>query len=146
MPHSVIKKDGQCAQFLGHVVRLVIGGGCGGPAVELGQKAKAGQPQGTATGAKFTHVPYGGGSKAVVALLSVISSRSRLDTAAVERQVAQELSVQTGQTTTVQCPDSVALEAGATFTCSAGTTDGRNGKVEVTQDDDEGNVTWRLAS
>lgn len=82
---------------------------------------------------------------AVVALLSAIASRGRLDTAAVEQQIAQELSVQTGQTTTVQCPDSVALEAGANFTCSASTSDGRSGQVEVTQDDSEGNVTWRLA-
>lgn len=80
----------------------------------------------------------------VVALLSAIASRSQLDTAAVEQQIAQELSVQTGQTTTVRCPDSVTLEADATFTCSASTADGRSGQVAVTQDDAEGNVTWRL--
>ncbi len=80
----------------------------------------------------------------VVALLSAIASRSQLDTAAVEQQIARELSVQTGQTTTVRCPDSVTLEADATFTCSASKADGPSSQVAVTQDDAEGNVTWRL--
>jgi hypothetical protein len=42
----------------------------------------------------------------------------------------------------VVCPDEVTIESGATFTCTATTDDGRSAEIEVTQDDDQGNVTW----
>jgi hypothetical protein len=79
---------------------------------------------------------------AIAFLVSAVSSRSRLDTAVVEQQIAEALSGTTGRTTTVVCPDDVMIAAGDTFTCTATTDDGRTAQIEVTQDDDQGNVTW----
>jgi hypothetical protein len=83
---------------------------------------------------------------AVAALLSAVSNRTQLDTGAVEQKIAEKLSAQTGQTTTVSCPDSVEISAGDTFTCDVTTGDGTTGTVEVTQDDDQGNVTFRVVN
>jgi hypothetical protein len=79
---------------------------------------------------------------AVAFLLSAISSRSLLDTSFVEQQIAESLSQSSGLTTTVTCPDEVTVAAGDTFTCTATTDDGRTAQIEVTQDDDQGTVTW----
>lgn len=81
----------------------------------------------------------------VVAVVSLVASSTALDTGAVEQRIAESLSAQTGQDTTVQCPDSIELAAaGQTFTCEVSAEDGTTGTVEVTQDDDAGNVTWRV--
>lgn len=69
----------------------------------------------------------------------------RLDTDAIAAQIADSLSAQAGQQVSVSCPGSVSLEAGATFTCMATEADGSSQTVVVTQDDDQGNVTWSLA-
>jgi hypothetical protein len=79
---------------------------------------------------------------AVAFLLSAISSRALLDTANIEQQIAEKLSQDSGLTTTVTCPDEVTVAAGDTFTCTATTDDGRTAVIEVTQDDDQGTVTW----
>jgi len=80
-----------------------------------------------------------------VAVTTIVSSsyRSKLDTGAIETRVAASLSQRFGSSFTVTCPDSVALESGATFTCDANADDGTGLTVEVHQDDDQGNVTWR---
>ncbi len=44
----------------------------------------------------------------------------------------------------VQCPENVAVEAGASFECTAFTGEGGKLIVQVTQDDDQGNVTWEV--
>jgi hypothetical protein len=79
---------------------------------------------------------------AVAFLFSAVSSQTRLDTAVVEQQIAERLSLTSGLTTTVICPDEVTIAAGSTFMCTATTDDGRTALIEVTQDDDRGNVTW----
>jgi Domain of unknown function (DUF4333)/Protein of unknown function (DUF2510) len=79
---------------------------------------------------------------AVAFLFSAVSSQTRLDTAVVEQQIAEALSQSSGLTTTVTCPDEVTIATGDTFTCTATTDDGRTAQIEVTQDDDQGNVTW----
>lgn len=79
---------------------------------------------------------------AVAFLLSAVASRALLDTANIEQQIAESLSQSSGRTTTVVCPDEVTVAAGDTFTCTATTDDGRTAVIEVTQDDDQGTVTW----
>ncbi len=79
---------------------------------------------------------------AVAFLFSAVSSQSRLDTAVVEQQIAEQLSAASGLTTTVICPDEVTIAAGSTFLCTASTEDGRTARIEVTQKDDQGNVSW----
>lgn len=81
---------------------------------------------------------------AVAFLLSAVASRTLLDTANVEQQIAESLSQSSGLTTTVVCPDEVTVAAGDTFTCTATTDDGRTAQIEVTQDDDQGTVTWTV--
>ncbi len=79
-----------------------------------------------------------------VALTIAITSRGRLDTTAVEQRIAQTLSDQTGSTMRVDCPSDIALEQGASFRCVATASDRSTALVDVHQDDDEGNVTWRI--
>jgi hypothetical protein len=78
----------------------------------------------------------------VVVLLGSIAARSQLDMAAVEAQIATQLTDDTGVATTVDCPDSVAIAAGTTFTCTATAVDGQTSTVTVHQDDDQGNLTF----
>jgi hypothetical protein len=79
---------------------------------------------------------------AVAVLLSAVSNRSLLDTGVVEQRIAEDLSASTGLTTTVVCPDEVTIAAGDTFGCTATTDDGTVTDIEVTQLDDQGNVSW----
>ena len=79
---------------------------------------------------------------AVVVLLSAVSNRSLLDTGVVEQRIAEDLSASTGLTTTVVCPDEVTIAAGDVFACTATTSDGGVTDIEVTQLDDQGNVSW----
>ena len=44
----------------------------------------------------------------------------------------------------VECPESVAIEAGASFECTALPGEGGKLVVQDTQDDDQGNVTWEV--
>jgi hypothetical protein len=79
-----------------------------------------------------------------VALGVALTSRNKLDTTAVERRIAQSLSDQTGSTMQVDCPSDVSLERGANFRCVATASDRTTALVDVHQDDDQGNVTWRI--
>ena len=76
-----------------------------------------------------------------VAALGSLSSRSKLDMTAVEQDIAHRVAQRTGQVATVDCPDSVDIQVGATFTCSVTTQDGTALDVQVQQDDDQGNLT-----
>jgi hypothetical protein len=68
-----------------------------------------------------------------------------LDTVKLESGVASELGTQLGGTWTVSCPSDVAIEKGGTFTCDATSADGQSSTINVTQTDDQGNVTWEQA-
>lgn len=46
--------------------------------------------------------------------------------------------------TSVSCPEEVEIEEGATFECTAVTSDSDRSSVFVTQENDEGKVTWKL--
>ena len=68
----------------------------------------------------------------------------QLATGAVQAEISSALSARIGGTATVSCPDSVPLQAGMYFTCTATAPDGSSAVVEVRQLDDQGNVTWHL--
>jgi uncharacterized protein DUF4333 len=79
------------------------------------------------------------GALAAAALL-LLGTRT-LDEAKVQAEVVRITQEQAGVAPTgVQCPDDVAVQAGATFTCTA-TLDGQPVTYSVRQDDDKGNVT-----
>ncbi len=84
-----------------------------------------------------------GGIVGLILLFSSLGSRSSLDVAAVEHQIAVSLAERSDAVTSVVCPDSVEIAAGTAFQCVA-TDDSGDTTIEVHQDDDQGNVTWRV--
>jgi hypothetical protein len=81
---------------------------------------------------------------ALVALTLGACSRT-VDTSELEGQIASELQAQAGVTpSSVDCPDDVQAEAGATFTCTATADDGSTATITVTQQDDQGNLRWEV--
>lgn len=68
-----------------------------------------------------------------------------LDMDALEAEIQTGIESQTGAgVVDVECPDSRPMEAGDTFTCDAELETGEVATVGVTQDDDQGNVSWSL--
>lgn len=82
---------------------------------------------------------------AALALAALVACTRSVNTDALEQQIAAELRTQTGvNPTSVDCPDSVEAEAGATFTCTATADDGSTATITVTQQDDQGNLRWEV--
>ena len=69
---------------------------------------------------------------------------SRLDTDGVESAIREGITRQTGvKIDTVRCPDEVKARKGDKFSCRARASNGRWARVEVTQRDGDGAVSWR---
>jgi hypothetical protein len=83
---------------------------------------------------------------ALVAATALVASLTgpRLNTANVEKQIADEVANVAGASTVVRCPDRVDLVAGSSFTCDVEISDGRTASAIVTLTDDKGTVTYRL--
>lgn len=63
----------------------------------------------------------------------------------IEEVISEDLATQVGVAiVSVECPDDVVMEAGNDFECTATDEQGNTGVVTVTQDDDEGNISWKL--
>jgi hypothetical protein len=77
-----------------------------------------------------------------VLLLSGCSSS--IDVASLETTVQDGLAEQVGGTWTVECPDSMEVQAGLTTNCGATNAEGESIEVNITQTDDQGNVTWEV--
>lgn len=56
-----------------------------------------------------------------------------VDSASIESQIEEQLSVSGAKVTSVTCPDDVKSQAGATFDCSVSWSNGATGKVKVTE-------------
>jgi hypothetical protein len=70
---------------------------------------------------------------------------SKLDTERAEAAIRAGITRQTGvKIDSVRCPDEVEARQGDTFRCLAKASNGQRARVEVTQRDDEGSVSWRL--
>lgn len=68
-----------------------------------------------------------------------------LDARGLESQIAEQLEARfTGSAWSVDCPDDVEPEAGATFECAATSDSDQSFDIAVTQEDAEGSVTWRI--
>jgi len=82
----------------------------------------------------------------VVAMLGVGAGCTRtrtLDGQGLNEKLAADLSQKLNeQGITVSCPDDVPAQAGGTFECTATTPDGKQITLQVTQTDDQGNVTY----
>lgn len=84
---------------------------------------------------------------AAVAVTSAcqVSVGGGLDIDRIEQEIATGIEEQTGiAVTSVECPEDVEAEAGNNFTCTVTAEDGDTASVDVTQEDDEGNVRWNL--
>ena len=70
----------------------------------------------------------------------------KLDTAKAESAIRADIARQTGLgIESVRCPDEVEAKRGGRFRCVATARSGDRGSVRVTQRDDHGTVTWKLA-
>ena len=80
-----------------------------------------------------------------VLVLSGAACARTLDRQSLEASLSSQLATELEEPgITVGCPDDVEVEAGAVFECVATGPDGATVTVEVTQQDDEGTVEWRL--
>jgi hypothetical protein len=83
----------------------------------------------------------------VVPLLAVVSAGCSdvLDETTLEQELTEQVRPSLAEPAmTVDCPSDVEVEAGATFTCTARAPDGAVTVVEVTQQNDAGDVEWRF--
>jgi Domain of unknown function (DUF4333) len=76
--------------------------------------------------------------------LALTSCARSLDTQGLEETLGVELQRRLGIEATVSCPDDVEVAAGGTFTCTATAAGGDVTRIEVTQTDDQGNVSWKV--
>ena len=68
-----------------------------------------------------------------------------LDEGGLESQIAEQLESRfSGSSWTVACPGDVEPKAGDTFVCAATSDGDESFDIEVTQEDPEGSVTWRI--
>jgi hypothetical protein len=82
-----------------------------------------------------------------VAAVALAACTKTVNTEGLEQQIAAELRTQTGvNPTSVECPEDVEAEAGATFTCTATADDGSTATITVTQQDDQGNLSWEVTN
>ena len=81
-----------------------------------------------------------------LALVPAACGESSLDTAQAERVIARGLARQTGvKIESVKCPHDVEVGRGKRFRCAVVPMSGRQTSVVVTQRDDDGTITWRVA-
>ncbi len=83
---------------------------------------------------------------ALVAVVLVAAGCTKsLDTSGLESTLqAQVAPTLNAGDVTVSCPDNVKVKAGGTFSCTA-TAGAKTFTLTVTQTDDQGTVTWKLA-
>lgn len=84
-------------------------------------------------------------SLAAAGILLLTGCSTSIDVDAIESSVAADLAAQVGGEWTVQCPDDIPLEQGLTANCGATSADGQSTMINVTQTDDQGNITWETA-
>ena len=81
---------------------------------------------------------------AASAALLLAGCSSSIDVASLETQVQDGLAAQLGGTWTVQCPDSMEVQAGLTANCMATSDTGETLEVNITQKDDQGSIDWEV--
>ena len=82
---------------------------------------------------------------ALVAAGVAACGEAKLDTERAESAIRTGITRQTGvKINSVRCPNDVEAKQGHTFRCVARASNGQRARVEVTQKDDEGSVSWRL--
>ena len=81
---------------------------------------------------------------AVAALALTACGKQTLNTDKAEQVIADGIESQTGaRNVTVECPADIELKPGDRFTCTA-RAQGKQAPVQVTQKDDQGNISWEI--
>jgi hypothetical protein len=83
----------------------------------------------------------------LVGLLALVAGCSRtktLDSDQLDQKIAAEIQANLRENVSVSCPDGVEVAAGGTFECDATSVGGSSMKIQVTQTDDQGNVTFKV--
>jgi len=82
---------------------------------------------------------------AAVSLALAACGESTLEASDIEEDITPQVEEQTGtHEVVVDCPDDIEAEEGGTFECDLTAEGGIEAKVEITQEDDDGNVRWRV--
>ena len=82
----------------------------------------------------------------VAVILVAVGCTKSLDTSSLESELKTQVENQLNASgLTVSCPDNIKVEAGGTFECTASDPSGQSVTIEVTQKDDQGNVTWKVS-
>ncbi len=82
---------------------------------------------------------------ALVAVIALAGCEKSLETDSIEPQIKDTLTAQGLKVSSVDCPGDVTAKKGEKFECEVKTSDGETTKVEVTQTDDDGRVTYQPA-
>ena len=78
-------------------------------------------------------------------MVAAVSCSKTIDSSSWESSIKSQLESNGSVTgVSVSCPDSIKVQAGGTFTCTA-TAQGQTVTLQVTQTDDQGHVTFKLA-
>ena len=82
---------------------------------------------------------------ALALIVAAAACSKTLDTTELEGSLKDQLETQLDVSgLTVDCPDDIEAAAGDTFRCTATGSDGSEATIEVTQTDDQGNLTWEI--
>jgi hypothetical protein len=82
---------------------------------------------------------------AVLALAGACSRTKTLDAQGLDEMLSSKMEQHGIHGVTVTCPDDVKVATGGTFECSATAADGTAITIQVTQADDQGNVTFKVS-
>jgi len=76
---------------------------------------------------------------------AAVSCTKPLDTSELQTTLERQLEAELGTTgLTVSCPTDVEVRKGGKFDCSVSKTGSPSLRVEITQTDEKGNVTWKV--
>ena len=80
---------------------------------------------------------------AVGAVLALAGCDKTLKTDSIEPQIKKAIEQRGTKVTAVTCPGNVTAKKGTKFECTVKTTDGKSGKIEITQTDGSGHVVFQ---
>jgi hypothetical protein len=82
---------------------------------------------------------------AILLALAAVACSKTLDSGGLETELGTQLNTRLETTgITVDCPDDLKAETGNEFVCTGTVSTGETLTINVTQTDDEGNVTWEV--
>jgi uncharacterized protein DUF4333 len=78
-------------------------------------------------------------------VFAAVACTKTIDSTSLESSIKSQLATKGVPGATVTCPDDIKAEKGGTFTCTA-SAQGQTVTLDITQTDDQGHVTFKVAS